>query len=145
MEAAGLNLTPFAFATRARRHMEEYGTTREQIGKVVVKNRKHGVHNPNAMYRSETTLEEVLNSPMVCDPLTMFMLCAPNEGAAAIILCSESKARQYTSKPVYVSAAAVGTPTDGSVIGSIALPQMHGTKDMEKTGGSHLFCRRQSI
>jgi len=144
MESAGLNLTPFAFATRARRHMEEYGTTREQLAKVVVKNRKHGVNNPNAMYRSETTVEAVLNSPMVCDPLTMFMLCAPNEGAAAAILCSERKAKQYTTQPVFISAAAVGTPQDGTIIGSIALPQMHGTTSMEKPNEITSFIAAQA-
>jgi acetyl-CoA C-acetyltransferase len=131
MEATGQNLTPFGFASRARRHMELYGTTSEQLAKVIVKNRRHGVNNPNAMYRSETTVEEVLNSPMVCDPLTMFMLCVPNEGAAALILTTESKAKQYTAKPVYIAAAAVGTPIDGSVFGGMALPQVHGITYME--------------
>lgn len=126
MERTGQNLTPFGFAARARRHMDIYGTTREQFAQVIVKNRKHGVNNPNAMYRSETTVEEVLNSGMVCDPLTVFMLCAPNEGAAAAIVCTESKARQLTTKPVYISAAAVGTAIDGSVFGGMAHPQVHG-------------------
>ena len=126
MEATGQNLTPFGFASRARRHMELYGTTRKQLANVIVKNRKQGVHNPNAMWRSEVTVDEVLNAPMVCDPLTSFMLCSPNEGAAALILCTESKARKFTTKPVYVAAAAIGTPIDGSIFGGMALPQVHG-------------------
>ncbi|MBI5440764.1 MAG: thiolase family protein [Deltaproteobacteria bacterium] len=132
MEVAGMNLTPAGFAYRAREHMERYGTTAEQLAKVVVKNRRHGVLNPNAMYRQETSLEAVLNDPMVCDPLTRQMLCAPDEGAAAMVLCTESKARQYTTKPIYIAAAALGTPIEGSLFGGMALPQIHGIKDMEK-------------
>jgi len=126
MEKTGQNLTPFGFASRGRRHMELYGTTREQFAKVIVKNRKQGVLNPNAMWRSEVTIEQVLNAPMVCDPLTSFMLCSPNEGAAALILCTEKKAKQFTTKPVYVAAAAVGTPIESSIFGGMALPQEHG-------------------
>jgi len=126
MEEAGLNLSPFMFATRARHHMDTYGTTSEQLAKVVVKNRRHGTLNPNALYQSETTIEEVLNDPLVCDPLTRKMLCSPDEGAAAMILCSERVARQYTSKPIFVTAAAVGTPIEGSIFGGMALPQIHG-------------------
>jgi acetyl-CoA acetyltransferase len=126
IEEAGLNFTPFGFASRARRHMHLYGTTAEQLGKVVVKNRRHGTLNPNAMYQSETTLDEVINDVMVCDPLTRRMLCAPNQGAAAMILCSERVARQYTTKPVFVAAAAVGTPIEGVVFGGLALPQVAG-------------------
>lgn len=126
MEKTGQNLTPFGFASRGRRHMELYGTTREQFARVIVKNRKQGVLNPNAMWRNAVTEEEVLNAPMVCDPLTSFMLCSPNEGAAALILTTESKAKQFTTKPVYVAAAAIGTPIEGSIFGGMALPQMHG-------------------
>jgi acetyl-CoA acetyltransferase len=126
MEKTGQNLTPFAFASRARRHMALYGTTREQFARVIVKNRKQGVLNPNAMWRNAVTEEEVLSAPIVCDPLTSFMLCSPNEGAAALILTTESKAKQYTTKPVYVAAAAVGTPIEGSIFGGTALPQIHG-------------------
>jgi acetyl-CoA acetyltransferase len=71
-------------------------------------------------------IKEVLNAPMVCDPLTSFMLCSPNEGAAAMILCTENKAKHFTTKPVYVAAAAVGTPIESSVFGGMALPQEHG-------------------
>jgi acetyl-CoA acetyltransferase len=77
-------------------------------------------------------VEEVLNDVMVCDPLTRRMLCAPDEGAAAMVLCTEKKARQYTTKPVYIAAAALGTPIEGSVFGGMALPQIHGIKDMEQ-------------
>ena len=59
----------------------------------MVKNRRHGVHNPNAMFRKEVTAEEVLASRLVCEPLHLWMLCSPNEGAAAIVLQRDDGAR----------------------------------------------------
>ncbi|MBI5606052.1 MAG: thiolase family protein [Deltaproteobacteria bacterium] len=144
MEATGQNLTPFGFASRARRHMELYGTTREQFAKVIVKNRKQGILNPNAMWRSEVTIEEVLKAPMVCEPLTSFMLCSPNEGAAALILCTEKKAKQFTTKPVYVTAAAIGTPIEGSIFGGMALPQVHGITYAENPNEITTFVSNQA-
>jgi acetyl-CoA acetyltransferase len=85
-EEAGLAATPAYFALRAQRLMRESGVTKEQLAEVVVKNRAHGVHNPNAMFRSEVTSEQVLASRVVCEPLHLWMLCSPNEGAAAVVL-----------------------------------------------------------
>jgi len=100
----GLGVNPIWMALAARRHMAEYGTTVDQLVKVSVKSHKNGALNPNAMYQKALSYEEILNSPMVCDPLRLFMLCAPNEGAAAAVLCSKDKAKQYTSKPVTIAA-----------------------------------------
>jgi acetyl-CoA acetyltransferase len=86
--------------------MAKYGTTIEQIGQVSVKNHKNGALNPNAMYQKPMTLEEVLNSPIVCDPLTLYMFCAPNDGATAVVLCSQKVAKKYTRKPVILAACA---------------------------------------
>ena len=86
MEAAGLSAGPAYFALRARRLLDEQGLTEDDLAKLVVKNRAAGVHNPDAMFRKAVTAEEVLGSRMVCDPLRLFMLCAPNEGAAAVVL-----------------------------------------------------------
>ena len=85
-EEAGLAATPAYFALRAQRLLRESGLTKDDLARVVVKNRRHGVHNPNAMFRKEVTAEEVLGSRLVCDPLHLFMLCSPNEGAAAVVL-----------------------------------------------------------
>jgi acetyl-CoA acetyltransferase len=85
-EAAGLAVTPAYFALRAQRLMRDSGVTREQLAYVSVKNHRNGVHNPNAMFRKEFSLDAVLASPVVCPPLTLYMLCSPNEGAAAIVL-----------------------------------------------------------
>ncbi|MHB8669020.1 MAG: thiolase family protein [Acidimicrobiales bacterium] len=87
-EEAGLAATPAYFALRAQRLMRESGVSRRDLADVVVKNRRHGVHNPDAMFRSEVTAEQVLASRLVCDPLHLWMLCSPNEGAAAVLLRS---------------------------------------------------------
>ena len=99
----GLSQNPMYWALRARRHMETYGTTEEQIAKVAVKNHKNSVHNPYAMYRKEFTLEEILSSTVVCDPLRLLAMCAPNEGAAAAIVCPKDIAHKFNSKPVTVA------------------------------------------
>jgi acetyl-CoA acetyltransferase len=87
-------IPPASFAMRAQRHMYEFGTTREQMAAVAVKNRRHAQANPVALYRSPVTAEEVLASPMVADPLTRLQCCPIADGAAAVLLCSESVARR---------------------------------------------------
>jgi len=88
-EEAGYSPAPAYFALRARRLMQESGVTREHLARVSVKNHAHGVNNPYAMYRKPFSMEMVLGAQMVCDPLTLFMLCSPNEGAAAVLLSSK--------------------------------------------------------
>jgi len=85
-EAAGLAATPAYFALRAQRLMEASGVTKDHLAAVVVKNRRHGAGNPDAMFRSEVEAGEVLASRVVCEPLHLWMLCTPNEGAAAVVL-----------------------------------------------------------
>lgn len=85
-EAAGLTPAPAFFALRAQRLLAETGLTEDHLAQVVVKNRRHGVANPDAMFRKAVTAEEVLASRLICEPLRLFMLCSPNEGAAAVIL-----------------------------------------------------------
>ena len=100
----GLGVNPIWMALAAQRHMAEYGTTVDQLVKVSVKSHQNGALNPNAMYQKALSYDEILRSPMVCDPLHLLMLCAPNEGAAAAVLCSKDKASQYTNKPVAIAA-----------------------------------------
>jgi acetyl-CoA acetyltransferase len=85
-EASGLTPAPAYFALRAARLLAETGLTEQHLAEVVVKNRAHGVHNPEAMFRKPVTVEQVLGSKMICPPLNLFMLCSPNEGAAAVVL-----------------------------------------------------------
>jgi len=87
----------------ARRHMHEYGTTKEQLAQVAVKNHKNGALNPNAQYRKELSLEIVISAPMVAEPLGLFD-CAPlSDGAAALVLCPLDRAKSYTDKPVRIA------------------------------------------
>ena len=103
-----LGLTmPSIFAILAHRQMEEHGTTLEDFAQVSIKNHHHGCLNPFAQYRKEFTVEEVLGSRMVCDPITLLQCCPNTDGAAALVLCSMKKARQYTSKPIKVIGSAL--------------------------------------
>ena len=85
-EEAGLAATPAYFALRAQRTMSDHGLTKTDLADLVVKNRRWGAMNPDAMFRSEVSAQEVLASRVVCEPLHLWMLCSPNEGAAAAIL-----------------------------------------------------------
>ncbi len=96
---------PGMFAMVARRQMEEYGATIEDFAQVSVKNHRHGCLNPKAQYRKEFTAEEVLNSRMIADPITLLMCCPNTDGAAAAILCSMDSARRYTTIPIRVIAS----------------------------------------
>lgn len=97
----GLGVNPVYFALMAQELLEQTDATVEDLADVSVKNHGNAVHNPNAMYRSEVTREEVLESRAVCPPLTLLMLCAPNEGAAAAVLMSpDAAARRGVEKPV---------------------------------------------
>lgn len=103
------NNAPGAFALRAKRHMHEFGTTAEQLAKISVKNHHNGCLNPYSQYQKECTVEEVLNSPMVADPLTVLSCCPNSNGAAAAILASDSVAKKYCKKPVRISASVLKT------------------------------------
>lgn len=93
---------PALYAMRARRYMEDFGMKSEDLAKVVVKSRKCASRNPLAQKNKETTVEEVLNSRMIADPLTLYQCCPTGDGAAAVVLCSAEKARKYTSQPIWV-------------------------------------------
>ncbi len=101
----GLSTNPSYWAMSAVRHMHDYGTTEKHLAKIAYKNHSYSVHNPYSMYQKKFTLEEILNSPVVCWPTRLLEICAPNEGAAAVILCAAEKAAQFTTKPVYVAAS----------------------------------------
>src|SRR5499426_1276925 len=98
------------FGDGGRHHMELYGTTKEQFAKVSVKNHRHSVNNPRSQYREACTLDEVLASRMVYDPLTILQCCPTSDGAGAAILCSEAFAKkQGISRPVKIVGQAMQT------------------------------------
>lgn len=101
--------TPALWGLRASRHMHEYGTTDEQIAKISVKNHEHGSKYPHAHYRFECDVDEVLDSPSITEPLTLFECCPVTDGAAAIVLASEDVAAEYTDDPVWLAGGGVAT------------------------------------
>ncbi len=100
---------PTFWAFMCRRRMADYGTTEEQLAKIAVKARKLAVHNPNARFRKETSVEEVMGSALVSYPLRLFEICPVSDGAAAVVICSAEKARKLTTKPLWVAASAIAT------------------------------------
>ena len=83
------------FALLARRRMDLYGATTEDFAHVKVKNSRHGLANPNARYRKESSIEDVQASPVVSDPLRLLDICATSDGAAALIVASRAFAEKH--------------------------------------------------
>jgi acetyl-CoA C-acetyltransferase len=103
-------------AIMAQRHALEYGTTREQMASVSVKNHHHGSKNPKAHFRNAITLEVVLTSPKVSDPLTVYE-CAPiSDGGASVVLCPADIAKRFTDTPVRI--AGFGHASDTLALGA---------------------------
>ncbi len=107
---------PTYFGLYARRRIDLYGATSEDFARVKVKNAKHGLHNPNARYRKESSVEEVLASPMVADPLHLLDICATSDGGAALVLTSMDFARKHAQKPVRIAAVSTVTPVYPSTV-----------------------------
>jgi len=109
---------PGLYAMMARAHMERYGTTREQLAMVAVKNHKHGSMNPRAQYRQEITVKDVLRSAKVADPLNV-LDCSPiTDGAAAVILAELSVARKLAKGRPVVKITGIGHATDAIALHS---------------------------
>jgi len=113
---------PVYFGLYARRRMELYGATELDFAKVKVKNSRHGYTNPYARYKKAFTIEEVLESPMVSDPLRLLEICATSDGGAALVLSSMEYARKHTSNPVTIAGISTVTPRFPSHV--IEMPNM---------------------
>jgi acetyl-CoA C-acetyltransferase len=100
----GMSLNPSYWSMRARRHMYEYGTTDLQIAKVAYKNHRNSAYNPNSMYQKEFSLEEIIGSPLVCDPIRRLEICAPNDGAAALVVASHERAQKIGGDSISIAA-----------------------------------------
>lgn len=111
----GLAVNPQYFALKARWHMANFGTTEEQLVRVSVKNHRNGALNPFAMYRKEMSYEDIAHSQMVNDPLRLLMLCAPNEGGAAVLLSTKEVAKRCSTKLIKLAAAVLDSPLYGTV------------------------------
>ena len=106
----GLMPMPGAYAMMAQAHMHLYGTKMEHFAKAAEKAHRNGSLNPNATYQDVYTLEEIMNSRMIADPITLYMCSANADGATATVVCSKEKAKKYTTKPVRLIGWAGGTP-----------------------------------
>jgi acetyl-CoA acetyltransferase len=103
------------YAAKARKWMEKTGAETSDFARVVVKSRRAGSLNPHAQFRNETSVEEVLASRMVSDPLTLFMCSSIGDGGAAVFICSEQFAAKRDIRPVYIRASSiVSAKADGS-------------------------------
>ncbi len=111
---------PGIYAMIATKHMHDYGTTREQLAQVAVKNHANGALNPYAQFKRPISIESVLNAPFAAYPLGMLDCSPVSDGAATVILCAAEKAKDYTSKPVKI----IGS---GQASDTLAL---HGRKDI---------------
>ncbi|PSQ34782.1 acetyl-CoA acyltransferase [Halobacteriales archaeon SW_12_69_24] len=107
-QPAGLTF-PGVFALLTKRHMHEYGTTEEQLAHVAVKNHGNGALNPRAHFGKETTVEEVLDGPVVADPFRLMDCCPFSDGASAVVVVSDEVADSYDAA---VDVAGVGHATD---------------------------------
>jgi len=110
----GQYLTTQFFGMKANRYLHDHGISHETLARVANKNFRNGVLNPNAFRRKEISIDEILNSTMLNYPLTQYMFCAPDEGAAAVVMCRADIAHRYTDKPVHLKAVEIRTRTYGA-------------------------------
>jgi acetyl-CoA C-acetyltransferase len=124
---------PALYAMMARCHMERYGTTREQLAMVAAKNHEHGLLNPNAQFRMKVSVEDVLNSVLVADPLRLLDCSPVTDGAAAVVLAPAESAAKLKQGPL-VKVLGIGQATD-----AIALAQR---EDITRLEATELAARR---
>jgi len=109
----GLTLPTFA-GLAARLYLDRYDAPRESLAKVAVKNHENGLDNPNAQFRTAIDVETAMTAPIVADPLRLYDFCPISDGSAALLLCPESVAREYTDQ--YLTIAGIGGATDSHVV-----------------------------
>src|SRR5689334_9828431 len=107
--AVGQFITTKFFAMKINKYMHDHGVSKQTLAKVAAKNYRNGARNENAFRRKPLSEEEILASPMLNYPLTQYMFCSPDEGAAAVVLCRPDRAHRYTDTPIYLRASVVRT------------------------------------
>jgi acetyl-CoA C-acetyltransferase len=110
----GQFVTTQFFGMKANRYLSDHGISQRTLAKVAAKNMRNGVLNPNAFRRKAISEDDILNSPVLNYPLTQYMFCTPDEGAAAVIMCRADIAHRFTSKPVHVRAIEIRTRRFGA-------------------------------
>lgn len=102
---------PGVYAMMARAHMARFGTTKEHLAHVAVKNHGNGAHNPHAQFQKPTTLEKAMAAASVADPLGLFDCCSTTDGAAIALLVAEERVPEFTDRPVWVLGSGAATDT----------------------------------
>ena len=102
---------PGFYALMATRHMHEFGTSRTQLSMVAVKSHKYGALNPFAHLQKEVSLEEAMKSVPICQPLNLYDCCLISDGAAAVVMASEERARKITDTPVWITGLGCASDT----------------------------------
>jgi acetyl-CoA C-acetyltransferase len=110
----GMMLTTQFFAMKINRYMHDFGISESTLAKVAAKNFRNGSLNPNAWRQKPISEEEVASSRMLNYPLTQYMFCSPDEGAAAMVVCRADQAARYTDRPVFVRGISMRTRQFGS-------------------------------
>jgi acetyl-CoA acetyltransferase len=110
----GFMVTTQYFAMKLNRYMHEFAISRDSLARVAAKNYRNGARNPNAWRRKPFSETEILESRTLNYPLTQYMFCSPDEGAAAVVLCRADAAHRYTDRPVFLRAVATRTREFGS-------------------------------
>jgi acetyl-CoA C-acetyltransferase len=110
----GYFLTTKFFGMKINRYMHDHGISHETLARVAAKAYRNGARNPNAFRRKPLAEDEILSARMLNYPLTQYMFCAPDEGAAAVVLCRAEVAHRYTSTPIYLRAATLRTRRYGA-------------------------------
>jgi len=103
---------PQMFGNAGREHMEKYGTKPEVFAKIGWKNHKHSVNNPYSQFQDEYSLEDILNAPMVYEPLTKLQCCPTSDGSGAAILASEEFVKKHGLQAQAVEIAGMAMATD---------------------------------
>jgi len=103
---------PQCFGNAGREHMERYGTTAEQFAKIGLKNHKHSVNNPYSQFQDEYSLQDILNAPMVYEPLTKLQCCPTSDGAGAAVVCSEDFVKKHNLQKQAVEIIGMAMTTD---------------------------------
>lgn len=110
----GMFLTTHFFGTKITRYMHDHQVSAESLAKIAEKNLANGSITPHAWRRKPMSAEEILASPVVNHPLTQYMYCSPDEGAAAVVLCRADLADKFTSKPVFLRASELRSRRHGA-------------------------------
>ncbi len=119
----GSYMMPAVFGMAGMEHAREYGTQNEHFALASVKNHWHSTMNPLAQYQKESPLDEVMNARMIAYPNTLLMCCPTGDGAAAAVVCSMEKARQFTTQPIKLAASVL--TSDPFVDRGLTLPDIN--------------------